>query len=141
MIHRKFLYGLKPLPSGRFPLDAGQSPAYLFGNPSLQGGGNPPGSYPPGRSQSAAGIGCGLKHCFFHDIKESFLQGYDRSVQEWIGKHPQWAGIIAGSTVSESYVRSRLLERIFRGSLKLNLFGEYALRISRACRTAGSQLR
>jgi hypothetical protein len=44
----------------------------------------------------------------FNDIKESFLQGYDRSVQDWIGKHPQWAGIIAGSTVSESHVRSRL---------------------------------
>jgi hypothetical protein len=37
--HQKFLYGLKPLPSGRFPLDARQSRVYLSGNPFLQGGG------------------------------------------------------------------------------------------------------
>jgi hypothetical protein len=44
----------------------------------------------------------------FNAVKESFLQGYDQSVQDWIAKHPQWAGIIANSTVSEDYVRSRL---------------------------------
>jgi hypothetical protein len=44
----------------------------------------------------------------FGKAKESFLQGYDQSVQDWIVKHPQWSGIIANSTVSEEYVRSRL---------------------------------
>jgi hypothetical protein len=44
----------------------------------------------------------------FGNAKESFLQGYDRSVQDWIARHPQWSGIIANSTVSEGYVRSRL---------------------------------
>jgi hypothetical protein len=51
--HQKFLYGLNPLPSGRFSLDARQCRAYLFGALSLQGGGNSPGSYPPGRSPLA----------------------------------------------------------------------------------------
>jgi hypothetical protein len=37
-VHQKFNYGLKPLPSGRFPLDARQGRAYVFGNLSLQGG-------------------------------------------------------------------------------------------------------
>lgn len=36
------------------------------------------------------------------------MQRYDQSVQEWIARHPEWAGIIAGSVVSEAYVRSRL---------------------------------
>lgn len=44
----------------------------------------------------------------FNEAKELFLQRYDSSVQDWIAKHPQWGGIIAGSTVSEEYVRSRL---------------------------------
>ena len=44
----------------------------------------------------------------FEDAKESFLQRYDRAIQEWIAKHPAWAGIIAGSVVDEDYVRSRL---------------------------------
>jgi hypothetical protein len=39
MLHQKFLYGLKPLPSGRFLLDARQSRVYLSGNPFLQGEG------------------------------------------------------------------------------------------------------
>jgi hypothetical protein len=44
----------------------------------------------------------------FNTTKEDFLQRYDYSVQEWIAKHPQWSSIIANSTVSEEYVRSRL---------------------------------
>lgn len=44
----------------------------------------------------------------FNAAKESFLQRYEQSVQDWIAKHPQWGSIIAGSTVSEEYVRSRL---------------------------------
>jgi hypothetical protein len=44
----------------------------------------------------------------FGKAKEDFLQRYDTSVQDWIIKHPQWSGIIANSTVSEEYVRSRL---------------------------------
>ena len=44
----------------------------------------------------------------FEDAKESFLQRYDRAIQEWIAKHPTWAGIIAGSVVDKDYVRSRL---------------------------------
>lgn len=44
----------------------------------------------------------------FNVAKESFLQRYDQSVQDWIAKHPQWGNIIAGSTVSEEYVRSRI---------------------------------
>jgi hypothetical protein len=44
----------------------------------------------------------------FIQAKEDFLQRYDQSVQEWIAQHPQWSGIIAGSTVSEDYVRSRI---------------------------------
>lgn len=44
----------------------------------------------------------------FNAAKASFLQRYDQSVQDWIAKHPQWGSIIAGSTVSEEYVRSRI---------------------------------
>ena len=44
----------------------------------------------------------------FNAAKESFLQRYEQSVRDWIARHPQWGGIIAGSTVSEEYVRSRL---------------------------------
>jgi hypothetical protein len=47
----------------------------------------------------------------FNAAKDDFLQRYDRSVQDWIAKHPQWAGIIANSTVSEDHVRSRLAFR------------------------------
>ena len=44
----------------------------------------------------------------FNVAKESFLQRYEQSVRDWIARHPQWGNIIAGSTVSEEYVRSRL---------------------------------
>lgn len=44
----------------------------------------------------------------FNTAKDAFLLRYDQSVQDWIAKHPQWASIIAGSTVSEEYVRSRM---------------------------------
>ena len=44
----------------------------------------------------------------FDKEKEAFLDRYDRSIQEWIAKHPQWSSIIAGSIVSESYVRSKM---------------------------------
>ena len=44
----------------------------------------------------------------FNAAKDAFLQRYDQSVQDWIAKHPQWGNIIAGSTVSEEYVRSRI---------------------------------
>lgn len=40
--------------------------------------------------------------------KEAFLHRYEESIQDWITQHPQWGGIIANSTVSEEYVRSRL---------------------------------
>ena len=44
----------------------------------------------------------------FLQAKEDFLRRYDQSVQNWITQHPQWGTIIAHSTVSEDYVRSRL---------------------------------
>jgi hypothetical protein len=44
----------------------------------------------------------------FDKEKDLFLQRYDLSVQDWIAKHPQWAGIISASVVSADYVRSRL---------------------------------
>ena len=44
----------------------------------------------------------------FNAAKESFLQRYEQSVQDWIARHPHWGNIIAGSTVSQEYVRSRL---------------------------------
>ena len=44
----------------------------------------------------------------FNAAKESFLQRYEQSVRDWIARHPQWGNIIAGSTDSEEYVRSRL---------------------------------
>lgn len=44
----------------------------------------------------------------FNAAKDSFLQRYEQSVQDWIARHPQWGSIIAGSTVSEEYVRSRM---------------------------------
>ena len=44
----------------------------------------------------------------FNTAKDAFLLRYDQSVQDWIAKHPQWGSIIAGSTVSEEYVRSRI---------------------------------
>jgi hypothetical protein len=52
----------------------------------------------------------------FTEAREDFLRHYDNSVREWIDKHPQWASIIASSTVSEEHVRSRIKFRwqIFR---------------------------
>ena len=47
----------------------------------------------------------------FDREKEAFLNRYDRSIQDWIAKHPQWGSIIAGSIVSESYVRSKMAFR------------------------------
>lgn len=47
----------------------------------------------------------------FDKEKEAFLNRYDRSIQEWIAKHPQWGSIIAGSIVSENYVRSKMAFR------------------------------
>lgn len=44
----------------------------------------------------------------FGKEKEAFLDRYDRSIQDWMAKHPQWSGIIAGSIVGESYVRSKM---------------------------------
>ncbi|WP_034637732.1 DUF3150 domain-containing protein [Desulfovibrio cuneatus] len=54
-------------------------------------------------SNELASIGNEFRAC-----KEDFLQRYDKSIQEWIAKHPQWASMIASSTVSEEYVRSRM---------------------------------
>jgi hypothetical protein len=44
----------------------------------------------------------------FNQARDDFLQRYDTSVQEWIAVHPQWKDMIANSTVSEEYARSRL---------------------------------
>jgi hypothetical protein len=44
----------------------------------------------------------------FNQARDAFLQRYDQVVQDWINAHPQWSGIIAGSTVDAGYVRSRL---------------------------------
>lgn len=55
----------------------------------------------------------------FNNSKRKFLQDYERVVEEWIKGHPEWAGIISNSVVSEDYVRSRLDFRwqIFRISV------------------------
>ena len=44
----------------------------------------------------------------FQRVKDAFLHRYEQSIQGWLARHPQWAGIIAGSVVGEEYVRSRL---------------------------------
>ena len=44
----------------------------------------------------------------FNFVKNNFLVSYDNSVQDWIAKHPHWASIIAGSTVSKNYVSNCL---------------------------------
>ena len=44
----------------------------------------------------------------FNSQKESFLIEYDQIIQEWLDKHTAWARIIAHSTVSNEYVRSRM---------------------------------
>ena len=40
--------------------------------------------------------------------KDSFLNSYDQAVKAWVDKHPGWEQLIAASTVSADYVRSRL---------------------------------
>lgn len=44
----------------------------------------------------------------FLTAKAAFLAGYDDAVQDWIIRHPGWESIIAESTVSADYVRSKL---------------------------------
>ena len=44
----------------------------------------------------------------FIAAKEGFLARYDQSVRSWVGKHAGWEQIIADSTVSADYVRSRM---------------------------------
>ena len=80
----------------------------------------------------------------FNAAKEDFLSRYDESVRDWIAKHAGWEQIIADSTVSADYVRSRMgfIWRLYRivppdpadpvmeglkdevGSLGQTLFGE-----------------
>lgn len=52
----------------------------------------------------------------FNAAKEDFLFRYDESVRDWIAKHAGWEQIIADSTVSADYVRSRMgfLWRLYR---------------------------
>ncbi len=52
----------------------------------------------------------------FNTAKEDFLARYDESVREWISKHAGWEQIIADSTVSADYVRSRIgfIWRLYR---------------------------
>ncbi|WP_027366836.1 DUF3150 domain-containing protein [Desulfocurvibacter africanus] len=44
----------------------------------------------------------------FAAAKTDFLSRYDQAVQEWISRHTGWEQLIADSTVSADYVRSRL---------------------------------
>ena len=44
----------------------------------------------------------------FNQGKAEFLKRYQQVVNDWIAKHPKWAGIIENSVESEDYVRSRL---------------------------------
>ena len=44
----------------------------------------------------------------FDTAKASFLARYEKSVKDWIAKHPSWGEIITSAIVSEDYVRSRL---------------------------------
>ena len=44
----------------------------------------------------------------FLAAKENFLNSYDQAVTAWVDKHPGWEQLIAASTVSADYVRSRL---------------------------------
>jgi hypothetical protein len=52
----------------------------------------------------------------FNAAKEDFLSRYDESVRDWIAKHAGWEQIIADSTVSADYVRSRMgfIWRLYR---------------------------
>lgn len=49
----------------------------------------------------------GLKDEFL-TAKEAFLNSYDQAIKAWVDKHPGWEQLIAASTVSADYVRSRL---------------------------------
>ncbi len=44
----------------------------------------------------------------FNQAKDEFLRRYQQAVDDWIAKHPKWAGIIENSVETEDYVRSRL---------------------------------
>ena len=44
----------------------------------------------------------------FNQAKDEFLRRYQQVVDDWISKHPKWAGIIENSVETEDYVRSRL---------------------------------
>ena len=44
----------------------------------------------------------------FLAAKENFLNSYDQAIMAWVDKHPGWEQLIAASTVSADYVRSRL---------------------------------
>ena len=44
----------------------------------------------------------------FNQAKTEFLNRYQRVINDWLAKHPKWAGIIENSIESEEYVRSRL---------------------------------
>ncbi len=62
----------------------------------------------PETRMDAIGIELAAIRDEFNASKETFLQRYEQSVQDWIAKHPQWGNIIANSIVSEEYVRSRM---------------------------------
>lgn len=62
----------------------------------------------PETRMDAIGIELSAIRDEFSAAKESFLQHYEQYVQDWIARHPQWGNIIANSTVSEEYVRSRM---------------------------------
>ena len=44
----------------------------------------------------------------FLTAKDAFLSSYDQAVKDWVDRHPGWENLIAASTVSADYVRSRL---------------------------------
>lgn len=44
----------------------------------------------------------------FLKAKAAFLADYDQSLEAWIAKHKQWAGIIRNSVVGSDYVRARM---------------------------------
>ena len=44
----------------------------------------------------------------FEAAEDAFLTDYDKHLQDWINEHPDWASVIARSTVSADYVKARL---------------------------------
>jgi hypothetical protein len=44
----------------------------------------------------------------FNAQKETFLNGYNECIQDWIDQHASWGNIIADSTVGPDYVRARM---------------------------------